>query len=78
MYSCHTKPCLNNGKCVKSNQDEYVCHCPKGFVGDLCELIELADSQSSCATNPCKNQGSCVPLDNDQYFCLCKSRNSKI
>jgi hypothetical protein len=33
---CDPNPCLNHGKCVDA-VDDYICECPRGFVGENCD-----------------------------------------
>ncbi|XP_076088432.1 low-density lipoprotein receptor-related protein 2-like [Mytilus galloprovincialis] len=33
-------PCNNGGSCVQDNSSVIVCHCPPGFLGPYCELLE--------------------------------------
>uniref|UniRef100_W5MWB8 Delta-like protein n=1 Tax=Lepisosteus oculatus TaxID=7918 RepID=W5MWB8_LEPOC len=47
-------PCLNGGKCMNTEPDEYDCACPDGYSGKNCEIAEHA-----CASNPCANGGIC-------------------
>ncbi|QQP57284.1 Uncharacterized protein FKW44_002211 [Caligus rogercresseyi] len=38
---CLDNPCQNNGQCVnRDNAERYVCHCPSGFSGTNCELMQ--------------------------------------
>ncbi|CAC5408350.1 LRP2 [Mytilus coruscus] len=33
-------PCNNGGSCIQDNSSEIVCHCPPGFLGPYCEILE--------------------------------------
>ncbi|KAH9488478.1 Neurogenic locus notch protein 1 [Bulinus truncatus] len=70
---CRNGFCMNDGKCDvihNSNGDAKAeCTCPVGFVGKICDLIDL---NSACYKNPCRNGGKCVignTLTN--YTCKC-------
>ena len=42
----------------------FVCHCPSGFHGDLCET-----DRDDCASNPCGEHGlQCHVSDNCSYI----------
>ena len=34
---CKSEPCLNNGVCVVTDDNNYVCVCQAGYTGDNCE-----------------------------------------
>ncbi|CAB4065532.1 Neural-cadherin [Lepeophtheirus salmonis] len=38
---CLDNPCQNNGQCVnRDTAERYICHCPSGFSGSNCELMQ--------------------------------------
>ncbi|XP_019641732.1 PREDICTED: sushi, von Willebrand factor type A, EGF and pentraxin domain-containing protein 1-like [Branchiostoma belcheri] len=60
---CSSFPCANNGTCL-DRINGYICQCPAGFGGDLCE-----ETINECSSNPCLN-GLC--LDGiSGYTCSC-------
>uniref|UniRef100_A0AAY5EAG6 Uncharacterized protein n=1 Tax=Electrophorus electricus TaxID=8005 RepID=A0AAY5EAG6_ELEEL len=61
--------CANGGTCVTNvnlpaGRGEYLCVCPPGFHGDLCQ-----DKADFCASKPC-GPGECVNKQ-DKFLCLC-------
>ncbi|KAK1802432.1 hypothetical protein P4O66_022091 [Electrophorus voltai] len=61
--------CANGGTCVTNvnlpaGRGEYLCVCPPGFHGDLCQ-----DKTDFCASKPC-GPGECVNKQ-DKFLCLC-------
>jgi hypothetical protein len=52
---CHEmKNCKNGGKTIiylkdGPGSDPYMCKCPKGFSGDLCQIGELLKEKDCCA-----------------------------
>jgi Notch-like protein len=63
---CANSPCQNKGLCVEKGND-FICQCPPGFYGDLCQTI------SYCASHTCRNGGRCsndltIPAG---YSCTC-------
>ncbi|XP_021365829.1 sushi, von Willebrand factor type A, EGF and pentraxin domain-containing protein 1-like [Mizuhopecten yessoensis] len=67
--NCDMYPCLNNGTCVVSPDQElgYTCECgssPGLTRGPNCE-------HNPCEMNPCQNSGTCILLADNSYSCLC-------
>lgn len=61
--------CQNGAKClnIKTSNESlfgFICDCPLGYHGDLCEL------RDSCLPNPCSVGEKCVSLGNIAYKCL--------
>lgn len=66
---CDMVPCLNNGTCVVSPEEDvgYECVCaalPGVTWGRNCEL-------NPCESSPCQNSGTCVLLPDSSYTCVC-------
>ena len=66
--ACATMPCQNGGECLTdpSNFNLFICICPDGITGELCET-----RVSPCAGNPCMNQATCQEIGYDDFQCLC-------
>lgn len=63
---CSSNPCQNNGVCSTSFND-FVCSCPTGYTGKLCQ-----HDINACETNPCLSGGTCVDKPGNQGFeCVC-------
>jgi hypothetical protein len=53
LQFCRSGPCQHGATCLE-NHVEYVCSCPPGYQGDLCQL-----EVDECAAAPCQNGGTC-------------------
>eukprot|EP00105_Crassostrea_gigas_P024115 XP_011444257.1 PREDICTED: sushi, von Willebrand factor type A, EGF and pentraxin domain-containing protein 1 isoform X2 [Crassostrea gigas] len=63
---CLSNPCMNGGACSYSFND-FVCSCPTGYTGKLCQ-----HDVDSCQTNPCRQGGTCIDRPGSQgYECQC-------
>ena len=42
MFVCDTEfaPCLNGGTCSRGEGDNFVCSCPEGYQGTLCDCVD--------------------------------------
>ena len=48
------RPCQNQGTCTNTNSPSYICSCPTGFDGTLCQL-----DRRPCQVDTCWNNGTC-------------------
>ncbi|XP_015834822.1 sushi, von Willebrand factor type A, EGF and pentraxin domain-containing protein 1 isoform X1 [Tribolium castaneum] len=63
---CAKNPSIcNAGKCVPSNEFQYTCDCPEGYIGSHCER-----KTRICDSNPCFNNGICQEVKSN-FVCLC-------
>jgi dystroglycan 1 len=65
---CQGRPCRNGGTCLPATTDTgYRCICPRGYSGDMCELVG-----ERCSPRACSNGGRCYDRpDGAGYFCTC-------
>jgi hypothetical protein len=72
---CYFNPCQNEGTClnVAENSTPFVCICPDGFTGSICNEIIQPDIVYACSLNPCQNGGTCLLVEHDttSFFCIC-------
>ncbi|XP_072019597.1 uncharacterized protein [Amphiura filiformis] len=61
---CAAEPCWNGASCQDSI-NTFVCLCPQGYTGTLCE-----QNINDCAPDPCLNGGTCEDGHNE-YQCRC-------
>ncbi|XP_024860976.1 protein eyes shut homolog isoform X2 [Kryptolebias marmoratus] len=61
--------CLNGATCISTSQPssapQYICKCPLGFIGIICET-----EMNECDSSPCQHNGTCSDLLGD-YVCKC-------
>ncbi|VDK46803.1 unnamed protein product [Anisakis simplex] len=60
---CIENPCKNKAKCRKLSGRSFVCECPVGYHGSLCE-----DQIDACYGHPCLNNATCKV---NGYDCKC-------
>lgn len=46
--------------------DQFVCMCPSGFEGAMCERVI-----SPCVSSPCSSEATCVGSDDGSFVCIC-------
>ncbi|KAG8226852.1 hypothetical protein J437_LFUL004093 [Ladona fulva] len=64
---CSPNPCHAGATCRRHNA-EFICACPPGQEGRLCEV----EKGAACASQPCANGGSCREAPSGGFFCLCR------
>ena len=62
---CYSSPCQNGATCV-TKENGYVCQCPEGFDGKLCD-IDLSGRQ--CSAELCQKPAQCAPLIDGGLTC---------
>lgn len=55
---CQSNPCLNGGICSRTGIDCFMCVCPFGFTGTLCD-----QRINPCYSSPCFNGATCLAKD---------------
>ncbi|CAH1240012.1 SVEP1 [Branchiostoma lanceolatum] len=63
---CQSSPCQNGGSCSMQGS-EFICLCPAGFEGDMCDV-----NVDECASMPCYSLATCLDRVNG-YECVCAS-----
>ncbi|XP_013880529.1 milk fat globule EGF and factor V/VIII domain containing b isoform X4 [Austrofundulus limnaeus] len=73
---CAVNMCINGGTCVTGTGTPFICICPDGFSGDLCNETETGP----CSPNPCENDGICEVMSHtrrgdvfSEYVCKCQT-----
>ncbi|CAH0561782.1 unnamed protein product [Brassicogethes aeneus] len=69
QHACSISPCLNNGKCLKSDE-LYLCECVDNFSGEFCEK-----NNDPCFCNPCLHGGTCR-IKNQLFYCECPAQKT--
>lgn len=66
---CDDNPCMNGGNCKMDAEDPrgYSCNCPQGISGNLCEIDEYDECQSS----PCRRVEAICKDKMGDYECFC-------
>ncbi|XP_033097355.1 sushi, von Willebrand factor type A, EGF and pentraxin domain-containing protein 1-like isoform X2 [Anneissia japonica] len=64
---CNVSRCKHGGTCI-SYGDMYMCKCPPGYDGVMCEK-----DIDPCLPNPCKHSGECILSKDDSFVCKCKA-----
>lgn len=59
---CKTKPCKHDAEC-QNTWNDFVCICPRGYKGKLCQDIQF------CELQKCPGNAECKNLD-DGYDCV--------
>ena len=62
--ACNSDPCQNGATCQLETLDTYKCHCPTGFRGTQCQMID------HCASQPCRNGATCKSTHHS-FQCTC-------
>eukprot|EP00058_Branchiostoma_floridae_P028490 XP_002613981.1 hypothetical protein BRAFLDRAFT_118457 [Branchiostoma floridae] len=63
---CQSSPCQNGGSCTMQGS-EFICLCPAGFEGDMCDV-----NVDECASMPCYSLATCLDRVAG-YECVCAS-----
>lgn len=63
---CENNPCFNGGSCLIRGGN-FICKCPSGTEGELCEN----DMRSDCSLRPCLHGGRCELKQGGGYICNC-------
>ncbi|CAL1544025.1 unnamed protein product [Lymnaea stagnalis] len=58
--------CRNNGVCKKDVRGSYICECPEGYSGKLCQIVGIP---RKCVLR-CQNEGVCQ-IKNGKTTCAC-------
>uniref|UniRef100_A0A1A7YPA9 Milk fat globule-EGF factor 8 protein n=1 Tax=Iconisemion striatum TaxID=60296 RepID=A0A1A7YPA9_9TELE len=72
---CAVNKCVNGGTCVTGTGTPFICICPDGFSGEICNENETGP----CIPNPCENDGVCEVMSHSrrgdvfsEYICKCQ------
>ena len=48
MNGCYSRPCQNQGECVKGDDAGYTCKCQAGWTGVNCEISKFSRLNKEC------------------------------
>ncbi len=66
------KPCLNNGTCITTSQNTFMCFCTSEFTGSFCDMTDIPKEQIvNCNIVTCLNGGTCITINQFYHVCLC-------
>jgi hypothetical protein len=63
--------CRNGATCQKNSQDTYLCKCPEGFEGLLCEKVTTVGYPCGPYGDVCYHGSTCVRTIQGEYACDC-------
>ena len=66
IVDCSSDPCNNGGSCIDVD-NHFICNCPPGWYGAICDKEVI-----KCSSNPCSDNGECEDKENE-FFCKCKT-----
>ena len=66
LSPCASGPCINGGTCIPL-ANAFMCICPSGFSGFLCQ-----NQIDNCVNSPCLNGATCVNQIGS-FTCQCTS-----
>ena len=69
---CYSSPCQNGATCL-SKENGYVCQCPEGYAGKLCQINLNAGRE--CSSELCQKPAQCAPLIDGGLTCRNCSAN---
>ena len=65
--ACQVKPCLNGGTCQKQSLGTFLCECPLGYHGPICD-----QDTNLCSLGVCQNNAKCIDGIGANYTCICQ------
>ena len=68
MDACLVKPCMNGGTCQKQSQGTFLCECPLGYHGPICD-----QDTDLCSLGVCRNNAKCIDGIGANYTCICQA-----
>ena len=69
---CYSSPCQNGATCL-SKENGYVCQCPEGYAGKLCQIDHGTGRE--CSLELCQKPAQCAPLIDGGLTCRNCSAN---
>jgi len=66
--ACAINQCMNGGRCVNTEFNQFKCECPEGFAGRTCE------ESVTCSPSTCGAGGMCLQMPRGSpvsHFCMC-------